>query len=1158
MKISDLLFTAPVSAKTGVMNATRRVAGSLEERFAAVCIAHPERTALVDDNGSLTFIELDALSGNIARFLLKQEFPVETPVAVMCGRSRMFVAAALGVMRAGLTYVPLDPALPLKRREMMLNDCAAPLLITESMLAGEAERLQFACASLIGLLCPDAEYYESAIEKPGALMALDLWKHVTAEVADGSWKSFFDGQPLAPDMLQEMAANVLCKTISNRSERRRVLDIGSGAGAVAQALMSTCSHYTAVDLSRHELVRLEEQARLFPQLRLETHQIEAIDINLLADTKYDLITLNSVIENFPGCNYLRRVLDHALMALDDGGLLFLGGVWDLEKKVLMAEDLRHYGEQHQSWSGLIRLECGDELFVPRAFFSDWAAQRPEEVAVEISTPDISARELSRYRYDVAIRKLSTGTQQLQKSGWKRYGSAVFAGAEVLPLAPCDQRSAAYIIYTSGTTGSPKGVVIEHGSLLNLAENLQSLVFEPHYGTQPIRIALLASFSFDASFQQIAAALLGGHTLCLVADDVRRDPRALHNFLEKHAIDLCDGTPSLFSLLTDYWLEHRLSSSVTTFILGGETLRRDHLSDYFSIPAHRNHRLFNAYGPTEACVDTTLYLVTFNNHEEYSLPPIGRPLAEVELSIRGKNGEIMPDSVPGELWIRGQGLARGYYRDAALTAQRFVFADGTRWYRSGDICRRLHNGLYIFVGREDQQVKVGGYRVELGEIESILNACPQVCEAIVTAGDFAGSGVQTLACYIVPYGALDTAQIRAYLSRQLPAYAIPTHFVAMTSLPGTVSGKIDRQSLPSPIQPAAPNRTQQRPPAGPIETRIAELWEQLLGRKVDDAESDFFELGGHSVLGIRLISLLERSFQRRLSLSQLFKSSSVSALAALLTEEAPDEAGYTPVIQLSSEGNGPPLFLFHPVGGNILCYRPLAKVLPRQNPIYAVEAPGANAEWPQLPSVEEMAATYLKSIRACVPAGPIIFAGWSFGGLVAFEAAQQYAAGGGEVEGLILLDTVADTRMARSLVQQDEAAMLANLFSEQLPVSEQDIRVRTGDARLDYLISLGIANGLLPSGFSRQRMQRLLQTFHNNALAAARYTPSQVNSRALLVRPKLESRSALTLAEDPLQGWGEFLRGGVELCWMNGNHESMLMEHSAMELAEHIKEYLGWK
>lgn len=1151
MKISDFAFDLP-SAPQAAAHQSSLDSPCLEERFLDVVRARGGQTALADVGGAMTYAELEAGSAAIARFILARGLAPETPIGVMCSRSRFFVEAALGVLRAGAVYVPLDPGLPLARRQQMLENCTAPLLITDAAQSGEARRLQYACPALAELLCPELEEFDSAIEKPGELMSLELWNHVTAEVADGSWKSYFDGQPLDAGLLDALAANLLSKTdLALAGGQARVLDIGSGAGVVARALISRCAHYTAVELSRRELDRLEALA-LEKGVAVETHQMEAVDIHLLAGG-YDLITLNSVTENFPGYNYLSRVLDHALAALKEGGTLFLGGIWDLAKKPQFLADLREYAEGQTSAAGLVRLEAGQELFVPRAFFDDWAARCGAALEISFSRPGIASRELADYRFDVVIRK-GMGRRAPAKAS-SRHGAAALRAAPPAGMVRCKPHAAAYIIYTSGTTGVPKGVVIEHGSLLNLADALLDTVYAPRWAEVPARSALLASFSFDASLQQISASLLGGHALHVVSDELKKDPAALHAFLEDRGIDVCDGTPSLFALLTDYWLDHARASRIGTFILGGEALRADHLTRFFSLPANGKACLFNAYGPTECCVDATLHRFDAANHRDYVVPPIGRPLPNTSISVRGRSGEALPTGIPGELWITGAGVARGYFGDPTLTASRFVMAEGQRWYRTGDIGRCQHDGLFFFVGREDQQVKIGGYRVELGEIEAALNNCPLIRQAVVRADDFGGNGVKTLAAYFVSAGEADGARIRAYLANHLPAYAIPSHFVPLEHLPVTSSGKIDRMSLPSPIQPRQAEKPC-RAPSGPVEEKLAGLWAQLLGRPIDDAEADFFEQGGHSVLGIRLISLIEKAFGRRLSLSQLFRSPTIAGLARALEEEGGGSSAYTPIIPLATGAAGVPIFLFHPVGGSVFCYRTLAGLLADRHPVYAVEAPGFSADWPQMPSVEAMAESYLDQIRRQSSADEIIFGGWSFGGLVAFEAARQFRACGGKLGGLLLIDTVADNRITRELIQQDEAAMLARLFSEQLPVSEADFRCRTGEERLDYLVRLGVEHGMLPSGFSPQQMRRLLQTFHNNALAAARYEAPSLPGRALLIRPQQASNSALTLPDDPLQGWESRLPDGIALRWVQGSHESMLTDQLVGETAAHIRAYLS--
>ncbi|HEX2957043.1 MAG TPA: alpha/beta fold hydrolase [Chitinispirillaceae bacterium] len=729
--------------------------------------------------------------------------------------------------------------------------------------------------------------------------------------------------------------------------------------------------------------------------------------------------------------------------------------------------------------------------------------------------------------------------------------------EKLEFTPDDKTTSgttAYIIYTSGSTGDPKGAVIKHGSLLNLTDSIKTTIYDTVNENPPFTIALLASFSFDASLQQIFPAILGGHTLHIISDEMHRDPAALHEYIEKNSIHICDGTPSFFSLMLDYWLEQNKYSSLTHIILGGEVLRADHLKKYYSISKHRNNSIFNAYGPTECCVDASLFCCCYDNHQDYPSVPIGYPVFNTEFSVRGTNKEVIPDGIPGELWISGTGVGKGYYGDVELTRNSYIMHDGKRWYKTGDIVRRLKPGYYCYIERTDQQVKIGGYRIEIGEVESQLNRCPYVKQAVVIADDFGGNGIKTLAAYIVPNSDFDKKKIRDYLSAHIPAYAIPGHFIEMNSLPVSVSGKIDKKSLPLPTLIQQNSGIDERPPSDITEIKLSEIWERLLGHKIRDINSDFFQLGGHSVLGIRLISLIEKEFNRRLSLSQLFKSSTIASLAEILKSDAAENMNKSLIIPLFIEKNTVPVFLYHPVGGNVICYNALAGMIKNSHPVYAIEAPGVSIDWPTLPTVEEMAETYIDAINKCVFGSPVIFIGWSFGGLVAYEAALQYRRMGGVVEKLILLDSVADNRNARDAMKTDENAVLIRLFSEQLPIDENELRSKNGDQRLEYLIKLGVDNAMLPMDFSKDRMKSLLKTYHNNTLAAARYVPVASNEKALLIRPKKETLSAFTIPDKYL-AWKDVLQGGVQLEWVDGDHKSMLMEPFVQQVGAHVLNYL---
>lgn len=1162
MKISDLVFTLPEETRQTALPQEKGAQApdspfqSVATRFLKICRSHPDRIALSDETESLTFSQLDQHANAIAAFLGKQGLGKEGTVGVMCGRSVWFVAAFLGIVRAGGVYVPLDPMLPLDRRETILLDSKACFLITDKAHAGQARKLAYACPGISFLLCLDMDRFEDAVENPGDLMSIELWHHVSQTGPDGSWKSFFTGSPLSPAILDSLAGNLTAKTEYCLGPHCRVLDIGSGAGRVARALMANCCEYICVDLSRLELDRLEEDARAFENMSVRVHQMEALDIHLLDLKNLDLVVINSVVENFPGYHYLGKVLDRAMAALADNGLLFAGSVWDPDQKGEFLSDLEGHAERTGDYSGVIRLAQGEELFVPKAFFREWARTSPWEVEFEFSTPRVDDPELARYRYDVTLRK--RGVKSVSPDPDRYFGRdhlPTGEDSEKISAEVCPD-TALYIIYTSGTTGRPKGVVVEQAGFLNLYAALEQQVYD---GENSLELALLASFSFDASMQQMAAVLMGGHGLHIVPDAVKTDPKALYQYLENRCINICDGTPSLFSLLTDFCRDHQKTCSVGTFILGGEPLKSDALARYFAVEDHGACRIVNAYGPTECSVDATLFEITKENHDAFGTPPIGYALPNTCITVRGKGGEILPPGMAGELWISGRGLARGYFNDPVLTDSRFPVRDGRRWYRTGDMGRYLKDGLLFFSGREDDQVKVGGFRVELGEVEAALNRCPMMKKSIVRAGDFSGNGVNTLACYFVPRGDPDISVIRRFLGKVLPKYAVPSHYIPMIAFPVNSRGKIDVHSLPSPLGAAKPHADEaEHPLSTPVERQIAGLWETLLGRPVASANADFFEMGGHSILGVRLIALMEKKFDTRLSLFDLYQASTIASQATLLDQTDKEQTTYQPIVPFSESGNGPAVFLFHPVGGHVLRYQYLADLLADDFRVFGVQAPGVDQDTPLLPDVEEMARLYLSRILTRIPRGPLIFVGWSFGGLVAFEAACGLEKKENRTAQVILLDTVADNRLARQIVAEDESAMLEQLFRETLGITREQIAQRKGRERLDFLIDLGVENGMLPSGFDRSRMRRLLQIYNGNALAAARYQPGTSRGPGLLIRPSQAIESAMTIPDDPMQGWAGHFKQGVELVWMKGNHETILTEKGAQTVYPHMMAYLNKK
>ncbi len=477
---------------------------------------------------------------------------------------------------------------------------------------------------------------------------------------------------------------------------------------------------------------------------------------------------------------------------------------------------------------------------------------------------------------------------------------IFEATQFTPLTPLLTptlpNNLAYVIYTSGTTGRPKGVILEHRSVLNLIAGLKQEIYAKY--SSGLRVAMLSPFFFDASVKQIFAALLLGHSLYIVPEDTRIDAFAISKFYNKHQIEISDGTPNHLRLLLEVTAnsENPGMLPVKHFIIGGEELSRDLVENFFKCTTPGVLSIANVYGPTECCVDTTVYQVSRENTRLFNHIPLGKPLPTHYVYIVSKERELLPIGLTGELCISGPCLARGYLNNPALTREKFIlnpFVNGEQMYCTGDLARWMSNGNITFIGRLDQQVKIRGFRIELEEIESLLLRHETVKEAVVVdREDLAKS--KYLTAYIVSHNPnlFKENDLREYLSGQLPVYCIPSFFMRIEHIPLNSNGKIDRKVLPAPqIENVYTT------PRDEIEKKLAALWAEVLGsdtffyRKsgspgggsetligIDD---DFFRVGGQSLKATILASKVHKAFGTKLELAQVFKTRTIREMAAYL-------------------------------------------------------------------------------------------------------------------------------------------------------------------------------------------------------------------------------------------------------------------------------------
>jgi len=552
---------------------------------------------------------------------------------------------------------------------------------------------------------------------------------------------------------------------------------------------------------------------------------------------------------------------------------------------------------------------------------------------------------------------------------------------------------AYVLYTSGSTGKPKGVAVEHRSVLNLLESMRR---EPGFDSSVVWLAV-TTLSFDIAGLELFLPLTAGGRIVLATREEALDGKALAGLIEAHGANCLQATPTIWRLLLDAGWK---APPGFTALCGGETVPRPLAEEIMA----RGARLWNAYGPTETTIWSTLEEVVSGAGPLL----VGRPVGGTVIRILGDDLRPLPAGEAGEVCIGGAGVARGYWNRPELTAERFIadpVAGGdARLYRTGDRGLLLTDGRLRLLGRSDDQVKIRGLRVELGEVEAALAAHRAVAAAAAAVRDD-GKGPRLAAYWVARAGASASArELCDFVSRGLPPHMIPAAFTRLESLPLTPNGKIDRRALP------APEGGRLRPEAAetPLQRRIRQVWEDLLGISPIGLDDDFFALGGHSLLAVQMLAKVETIAGRRPPLAALYRRPTIAHLAEELSAQAPltDE-----IVRLGPMEGRSPFFFLHgdPCGAGLYC-RGLAKEMP-DRPFYAL-APSAPSGFGELPGVEELARRHVKAIRALRPCGPYLLGGYWLAGVVAFEAARQLEAAGERVASLVLFDIPADNRCWR--------------------------------------------------------------------------------------------------------------------------------------------------
>jgi amino acid adenylation domain-containing protein len=724
---------------------------------------------------------------------------------------------------------------------------------------------------------------------------------------------------------------------------------------------------------------------------------------------------------------------------------------------------------------------------------------------------------------------------------------------------------AYVIYTSGSTGQPKGVQLEHRSVVNF---LCSMKEEPGLQQSDV-VAAVTTLCFDIAGLEIYLPLVTGATVVVVSREEAADGKKLQTRLRESGVTAMQATPATWRLLLEAgWPGDRRLK----ILCGGEAFPRELANKL--LPRCRS--LWNMYGPTETTIWSAVYQVVEGDE---ATVPIGHAIANTQFYIVGEDLTQVPPGEVGQLLIGGEGLARGYKNRPDLTQEKFI-ADrfggipGARLYQTGDLARYLADGTIAFLGRIDHQVKIRGYRIELGEIESVLATHPSVRQCAVVARE--DGGEKRLVAYLVP----DRNQqplgrtLREFLRTKLPDYMMPAAFVVVNALPLTPNGKIDRKALPVPTRENSAIERALVPPRDELERELTAIWESVLRISPIGITDNIFDLGVDSLLAAELFARIEKTLGKNLPPAPLFQAPTVETLAVLLRRGDPQQK-WTSLVSIQPRGSRKPLFCVHGGAGTVLLFNTLARHLAPERPVYGLQARGLYGRGLPHTTVEDMAAHYVAEIRSLQPHGPYLLGGWCFGGIVAYEIAHQLQRKGEQLELLVMFNAPSSP---------DYYSVKVNAIPDD-PVPPPGGRMR---ARWREFWALGTHEKMQYVGRrirgrlrnNKRKLYRHLRGITRRSLcrlyiALRLPLPDHVRNYYFLYtstiaenryRPKPYSGSMLIFRDqgpyqDPNLGWSQFVTGDIEAHEVPvsvNHHRALMQEPVARTVAEKLEEYLARK
>lgn len=692
-----------------------------------------------------------------------------------------------------------------------------------------------------------------------------------------------------------------------------------------------------------------------------------------------------------------------------------------------------------------------------------------------------------------------------------------------------------IVFTSASTGKPKGVRIKQSAL----QNRFQWMWEAYPFTNDDVMLLQKSLGLVASSWECLGGLLKGIPTVIADHEEVIDPAAFATLCDMHKVTRIYGSPALFKSVIEQRVRNAQTfDSLRLSFTSAEPISPTQVEQWKE--AFPGIPLFNLYGSSE-CSSNAMEYACHELESGAVRVPLGKPLPNISAYILDEDMQPVPKGVVGELCIAGACLADGYHKDVSQTSEKFISASCSAFnesvlYRTGDQVRMRSDNLIEYVGRNDFQVKVRGFRIEPGEIENALRSLPTIKESAVLVQSDKQGGNRLIA-FIAGAPSIEERTILRELRNKLPDYMVPSRTIVQDRLPRNNSGKIDRQRLREILDDYCSTYSNIEIEASSLESKLLNLWRNLLQRSDIELEDNFFDVGGHSLLAAQLFVEIEKETGKTLPVSTLYRAPTIPGLIEFLEDESVQRTWST-LVPIRATGTKTPLVCVTPWDGNAIYFRSLPKYLDPQQPIFSLEPMGSDGNAVDFESIEEMVDTYLEDLRANAPKGPLSLCGFSGGGVIALEIARKLREEGREVEGLYFFDTSFPGHKPNRVPGETRSERRRN----KLNAHWNAIKRQRGLGKLKYLletIAIKIRYQVTqPTQAQWQAMRREIKAMENNKQHFQAYSAAPYDGTVTLLKAK--DRRLETIF-DPTMGWSENAQCDVEIIEVPGGHNTMLLD-----------------